>query len=119
MVNALTDELGGPYDAVFANAVFLHFTPDELDLVLSKALRAVRPGGVIAATLKKGDGDEWSLRKLESPRHFTYWREEPLSAALERAGWSECHAVETTRPGAGERWITLTATRPRPGLSGP
>lgn len=114
VVNALTDELGGPYDAVYANAVLLHFTPGELDLVLAKALKAVRPGGVIVASVKKGDGDAWSDRKLGSPRHFTYWREAPLQHALERAGWARADVVESTLPGAAERWITLTAVRPDP-----
>ena len=41
VLNALTDELGGPYDMALANAVLLHFTPDE-------AARARLPTSVIA-----------------------------------------------------------------------
>src|ERR1700733_9528472 len=52
-----TEDLGGPYDAVFANAVLVHLTGAQLDRVLVKALGAVRPGGLLAFTVKEGDGE--------------------------------------------------------------
>ncbi|WP_439693033.1 GNAT family N-acetyltransferase [Curtobacterium sp. SP.BCo] len=102
-----------PYDAVFANAVLLHVDREALPAVVDRARRAVRPGGVLAATLKRGDGEAWSSRKLDRPRHFTYWTEDALSAAVERSGWTDVVVRETTRPGAEERWLTVTARRPQ------
>ncbi|WP_065964308.1 GNAT family N-acetyltransferase [Curtobacterium sp. UCD-KPL2560] len=103
---------GGPYDAVFANAVLLHVDRDATGPVLERARRAVRPGGVLAATVKRGDGAGWSDRKLDDPRWFTYWTEDALAAVVSAAGWHGVHARETTRPGADERWLTVTAHRP-------
>ena len=74
--------------------------------------RVVRPGGVLAATVKRGDGDGWSDRKLDEPRWFTYWTEDALAAVVTAAGWRGVTVRETTRPGADERWLTVTAHRP-------
>jgi len=42
--------------------------------LLTSPRRAV-DGGVVAFTVKEGDGAEWSTAKLGLPRHFAYWRE--------------------------------------------
>jgi len=81
------DPLGGPYDAIVANAVLLHLSSDELEAFLVRARDSV-PNGYLAFTLKEGDGDAWTSAKLDRPRHFTYWRVEPLRALLEQTGWS-------------------------------
>ncbi|QCR44781.1 hypothetical protein C1N91_15800 [Curtobacterium sp. SGAir0471] len=110
------DGWGGPYDAVFANAVLLHVPRSDTAAVLERARDAVRPGGVLAATVKRGDGDGdgdgWSDRKLADPRWFTYWDEDGLAAVVTNAGWAAVDVRETTRPGAEERWLTVTARRP-------
>jgi len=104
---------GGPYDAVFANAVLLHVPRSRLRSVLRTALAATRPDGVIAASFTEGDGDEWSERALEAPRYFTYWRGGPLTKAFQDAGWIDVRTKDATQPGASERWITVTARRPQ------
>ncbi|TWD75247.1 methyltransferase family protein [Kribbella amoyensis] len=83
-VNVLTDELGGPYDLVFADAVFLHFTADQLADVLRKAVKAAP---YLAFTTREGEGAEWSTRFLDLPRHFTLWQEGPLRELLASTGW--------------------------------
>jgi len=84
VLDVRTDDLGGPYDAVLADAVLLHLTRDEFALALRKARAAA---GLLAFTLKEGDGDAWTTAKLDLPRHFTYWREEPLREVLTSTGW--------------------------------
>ena len=68
VVNLLSDDLAddthGPYAAVLANAVFLHFTPSELSDVLAKVRAALSPDGVLGFSVKAGDGTEWSNHKL-------------------------------------------------------
>lgn len=81
-------DLGGPFDAVLANAVLLHLTRDDLHAALRACHAATRPNGVFALTLKHGDGEGWSDAKLGSPRWFVYWREAPLRGALVDAGWT-------------------------------
>jgi len=79
--------LGGPYDAVLANAVLLHLDRTQARLAVEACRQAVRPGGLFALTLKDGDGESWSDAKLGAPRWFVYWREEALRAQLSDAGW--------------------------------
>lgn len=93
-------------DAVFANAVLLHLDRDELASALLRIRTALRPAGVLACTLKEGDGEEWHDRKLGLPRRFTYWREEPLRAAVEAAGFT---VVSIERSHAAEDWLQVLA----------
>jgi len=106
-LNALADGLGGPWDAVVAFAVFLHFSPDELAAVLVKARHGIRAGGVLGFTVKEGDGAGWSEHKLGVPRHFTYWRPGPLRAAVEAADW-QVESLEC-RQGRRDDWILVLA----------
>ncbi|GAA3341819.1 hypothetical protein GCM10017714_27430 [Curtobacterium pusillum] len=112
VLDVLQDAFGGPYDAVFANAVLLHVPRPAFADVLGRTLAAVRPGGVLAATVKLGEGDAWSTRKLGRPRHFTYWTDSSLAEVVGRAGWGDVAVRETTRTGSDERWLTVTARRP-------
>ena len=84
-LNAITDDFGGPYDAVYASAVFLHFDRAQLDVVLRKAARAAP---VLAFATREGKGEEWSNRHLDLPRHFVLWQEEPLRELLTATGWT-------------------------------
>lgn len=51
-LDARTDDLGGPYDAVLANAMLLHLTRRQFADVLQRAGRAVVDGGVFAFALR-------------------------------------------------------------------
>lgn len=91
VVNLLTDDLAddthGPYAAVLANAVFLHFTIHELAQVLARVRSALIPGGVLGFSVKVGEGTQWSDHKLGVPRFYQYWQEGPLRAVVEAAGF--------------------------------
>ena len=88
IVDVRRDDLGGPFDAVLANAVLLHLDRDDLGAALRACHAATRPDGLLALTLKEGDGEAWSDAKLGIPRWFVYWREAPLRQALTNAGWT-------------------------------
>jgi SAM-dependent methyltransferase len=103
LLDIRTDEFGGPYDAVLADAVLLHLTRAEFAAALRKARAAVPDGGLLAITLKEGDGDEWHTRKLGLPRYFTYWREPDLRAELAAAGWQPLWLAHV--PGQTEPWL--------------
>jgi len=81
----------------------------DLAGVLATARRACRPGGVLVASFKKGEGEAWSQAKLDDPRHFTYWDEPGLTAVLLDAGWTPEQVLESTRSESVERWITAIA----------
>jgi predicted TPR repeat methyltransferase len=109
-LDALTDDLGGPWDAVVAFAVLLHLTREELGTVLDRLREAVRPGGLLAVTVKEGDGSAWSDHRLGSPRFFTFWRAGPLAEVLADHGWS----VQELERHTGDRddWILVMARSP-------
>jgi SAM-dependent methyltransferase len=117
VLDPLTDDLvdpqraGRPYDGVWASASLLHAARAELPVVLRRLAEATVHGGVLHVALKEGDGEGWSTHgHVAAPRHFTYWREQPLRDALEAAGWSVLEVVR--RDGErGERWLGVMATR--------
>jgi predicted TPR repeat methyltransferase len=100
-----TDDFGGPFDVVFANAVLLHLTSPQLTEVLDKASRAVRAGGLLAFTVKEGDGEAWSTAKVGRPRFFNYWREPALLELLLATGW-EPLSVQHVQ-GLTELWMNV------------
>ena len=109
VLDPLVDDLGGPYDGVWASAVLLHLQRVEMPVVLARLHGATRVGGVLGLSVKDGDGDAWSVHgHIGAPRHFTYWREEPLRAALESSGWR----VERLARHVGQRddWLDVFAT---------
>jgi len=50
VLDPLTDDLGGPYDGVWANAVLLHLSREELPVVLARLRAATVPGGILHAS---------------------------------------------------------------------
>ncbi|MEV4265752.1 methyltransferase domain-containing protein [Kribbella sp. NPDC049584] len=105
-LNALTDDFGGPYDAIFANAVFLHFDRPGLAQVLRKAARSAP---VLVFATREGKGEEWSDRNLDLPRHFVLWQEDALREVLTATGWE----VQRLDRGQGKfgMWFYVLATR--------
>ncbi|RIX27513.1 class I SAM-dependent methyltransferase [Amnibacterium setariae] len=67
--------------------MLLHLDRDELAAVLARVHDALRPTGVLACTVKEGDGEEVHSRKLGLPRRFTYWRPAPLRTVLQGAAF--------------------------------
>lgn len=111
VLDPLTDELGGPYDGVWAQACLLHVARADLPVVMTRLAEAVRAGGRLMASFKEGDGDGWSTHgSLKQPRHFTYWREEPLTSVLQTAGW-RVEGVGRTTGRLGDQWLDVRAQR--------
>ncbi|MBC9823380.1 methyltransferase domain-containing protein [Terrabacter sp. MAHUQ-38] len=108
LTDPLTTDHAGPYAAVLANAVLLHFTPVQVHEILVKVRGALVPGGVLGFTVKVGDGSEWSTQKLGLPRFFQYWQAEPLRHAVAGAGFDVREL--TTEAGATWDWLIVLAT---------
>jgi hypothetical protein len=110
VLDPLVDDLGGPYDGVWASAVLLHLSREEMGVVLRRLHECTVPGGTLYASLKEGDGEAWSTHgQVSGARRFVYWREEPLRAALEAGGWH----VSTLRRTEGTRdlWVDVYGER--------
>jgi 2-polyprenyl-3-methyl-5-hydroxy-6-metoxy-1,4-benzoquinol methylase len=100
--NILTDAFHASYDLVFANAVFLHFPPSELETILKKVHATLKPDGLLAFSVKKGEGEEWSTAKVGKPRYFCYWTEDKMRYLLEKTHFQVVYFAED------ERWLYFT-----------
>lgn len=107
LLDVRSDDLGGPYDGVLANAVLLHLSREQFRAAMHRVRQAVTGGGLLAVTLKEGDGEQWSTAKLGLPRHFTYWREAALRAVLQDTGWDVTFLEHV--PGRTDQWLLLIA----------
>ncbi len=119
LIDPLSDDLrdpadpGRPYDGIWANASLLHVERFALAKVLGRLAEVSGPDAVLHLALKEGDGDNWSEPqhgRVDAPRRFTYWREEPLTTVLSRAGWQPIQVEHTADP-AGEPWLDALARR--------
>ena len=98
------------YDSIWACASILHLPTEELEVVLHRIQRALKPRGILYTSFKYG-----SFEGLRNGRYFTDFTEEILTAF-----WSEIKGlciIDTwitgdVRPGREEeRWINLLARR--------
>jgi SAM-dependent methyltransferase len=110
-LNAITDDLDGPYDLVLANAVLLHFTRDEVKQVLAKVHAALKPGGTFAFTVKQGEGEKWVDDKLHAPRYFCFWTEELLQPVIKQAGFAEVKITGDQATRNNTKWLQIIARK--------
>jgi len=88
VVDPLVDDLGGPWDGVWASAVLIHLARDEMPVLLSRLRAATASGATLYLSVQEGDGEGWNTRgHVTGARHFTFWREEELRRMLDAAGW--------------------------------
>ena len=115
LLDPLVDDLTcaeGPYDAVWANASLLHVARADLPTVLARLAAVTRPGGLLRATLKEGDGDGWSTHgAVARPRHFTYWRAPALAEVVTASGWVDVAVRSGLAGSRGEWWLEVSAVR--------
>lgn len=109
MLNALTDDFGHDYDMIFANAVLLHFTPDQVKEILQKAHRSLKPTGILAFSVKRGNGQSWSEAKLNAPRYFYYWKRDDLESVVKVAGFKVVELAD--RNGTSDKWLQVIARK--------
>ncbi|MBZ9697115.1 MULTISPECIES: class I SAM-dependent methyltransferase [unclassified Mesorhizobium] len=105
LLDVITDELGGPYDAVVALAVLIHVPRDQIDQVLQKIARSLRPGGAFVASMRDGDGE------TGGKYHTVDWRRDAFAARIEATGMELLsHSFRIGRNEQG--WDTFLAMRP-------
>ena len=109
VLDVTIDAFGGPFDVVFANAVLLHLTPVQFGKALVKAAHAVTSNGLLAFTVKQGEGDAWSTAKLDQPRYFRYWQPADIQNQLAQAGWAPLR-IDCVQ-GRVEPWLYVICRR--------
>ncbi|MGD9960082.1 class I SAM-dependent methyltransferase [Nocardioides sp.] len=117
VVDPLTDDLFDPvrplerYDAVWADACLLHVAREDLPIVSGRLADATRSDGLLYASFKEGDGEEWSTHgHVGAPRYFVYWRSHEVREALEASGWL-VDEVGRERGKSGDIWLEIWARR--------
>ena len=115
LLDPLVDDLTSPdgaHDAVWANASLLHVLRRDLPTVLARLASVTRPGGLLRASLKEGDGEGWSTHgSVRHPRHFTYWRADALREVVCDAGWTGVTIVSAVGGKRSESWLEVSAVR--------
>jgi 2-polyprenyl-3-methyl-5-hydroxy-6-metoxy-1,4-benzoquinol methylase len=109
-LDVISDDLGGPYDAVVALHVLQHVEPDDLPAVLAKVAVALHPNGRFLVSIPLGEGAGWESGQSGSSYFRALWSEAEFTGALERAGleaeWKE-RSVEDEERG----WLCVLAQR--------
>lgn len=86
-LDAKRDFLPSNMDAIYANAVLVHFSPDELSLFLQKAGLSLQKERIFFLSVIKGEGFERSSRARGFERDFHYYNQDNLGILLETAGF--------------------------------
>lgn len=111
VLNILTDELTQQYDLITANGVFLHFNDDEIRLALTKVLKALKPNGSFAFSLKEGKGEAWQDNKGMQPRYFKYWSKDEIIDVLKEIGFTHTNAWLDTSDNSSNLWVMIIAKK--------
>lgn len=110
LIDALKDELPNDLDLVLAQAVLMHFTRDETRKIIKKVYDSLNDNGRFAFTLKQGEGEGWSSKKVGQPRYFTYWSGDEIRGILNDVGFSAAHILEN-RKTRNSTWVQVIAQK--------
>jgi predicted TPR repeat methyltransferase len=108
-LNVLTDDFGTNFDLIYAQAVFLHFNPEQLKQVLKKSFDSLKQSGTLAFSVKEGEGEAWPDDYLGVPRYYCYWKEPALQKITEATGFSSIEI--TKRQGIRDLWLHVIAKK--------
>ena len=110
VLNILEDDINLKYDLIFANAVLLHFDPEEVKKVLEKILKSLNTAGRFAFTLKQGEGEQWSNDKLRAPRYFCFWNQKNIVSLIENVGFNKIQITDNNKT-KNSTWLHIIACR--------
>jgi 2-polyprenyl-3-methyl-5-hydroxy-6-metoxy-1,4-benzoquinol methylase len=119
--NILTEpieKLGTGFDMVFAGAVLHHFDDAEASHALAQMAAALRPGGVLAFSQRRGDGQGWPAGRLGVARFYSYRQPWDLWQLTDRHAtvrdmkfWSPTTQLTWDPALAGHPWLMVTAIK--------
>jgi SAM-dependent methyltransferase len=96
------------FDGIWCNAALLYVPKEHVPSVLTRFRDALKPGGVLALGLKRGESEGWQAGDYVGiERFFSLFTEEELRGLLEDAGFRIESMV--THPGEKVTWIHTIA----------
>lgn len=110
ILDAITDEYGGPYDAVLALCVLIHIERGDTARVLAKVAAALRPGGSFLVSVREGVGEQWEVGESGNRYHVVFWDGDDFQARLASVGL-EVRWTARSLEDADEPWLTVLATK--------
>lgn len=107
---ATFDEIAGDdiYDGIWANFSLLHAPKADFPRHLGALRRPLKPGGLFHIGMKTGTGE----RRDRLGRHYAYYAQAELSAALRAAGFAPFATqtgTDTGLDGSDAPWVTIAA----------
>jgi len=99
------------FDAIWANAVLLHFQKNDIPKILTDFYKILKPGGLVHITVKHGKGTSVTKDKLveNNYRQFTFYYKPEIEKLIRDAGFkiikSKMLPDETRRKGV--KWIGI------------
>lgn len=96
-------------DGLWACASFLHVPREDAPDTLAEFHRAMRPGGVLALSVKHGDGERTGSTYDGDGRQFTLYRPGELRELVEEVGFTVESVDADVSPADADGWIWLIA----------
>jgi SAM-dependent methyltransferase len=100
------------FDGIFANASLIHVPQTEMLRVLEDLYRSLVPGGAIAMSLARGEGEGYADR-LTGQRYTSFWEYATIAPLIEQAGFTIDHHYYRP-PGLPQQmqsWVAIVAHR--------
>ena len=98
------------FDGLWVCASFLHIPKRDAPVVLKELRRALRPGGVLFISVKRGRDERWIAHGSGHQRFFAFYQEDELDRLLAAAGFAVREGWLDADPlGRPEPWIVRLA----------
>lgn len=91
------------FDGFFANAVLLHAPQDIFEEALLNIHNILKSNGVVAFSLKTGQGEEISNEKMDAPRYFKYYSKLELEEILNKFEFN----IVSINPADNNKWLHI------------
>ncbi len=110
-LDVISDDLGGPYEAVVMLHVLQHVEPKDVPAVLNKVADALRPGACFLVSIPRGEGAGWEIGESGRQYYRALRSTEELLDALRGVGlepeWTD-QSVDD------DGWLAVMARRRGP-----
>lgn len=104
LFDAKQDQPPQGINAIYANAVFVHFLPTEFSDFIRRAKKSLEKDKILFLSVIKGEGSHREARKKGFLRDFNYYTPELLKKLLADAGYEILHLNIID-----EKWIQVVA----------